>query len=345
MKHSIAYIIGDLSMGGWPTFLINLTTKLQGDFDFHFIALDNKNINPKFNKLGKAKYIGHNWDVLKKYLVDNSITIVQYGNRDIGSIIKELNIPVVIERTAGPRSCNIPRNNITHLIASNDGTVPIIRKNYSGEITVIRNGVDLDKYDAVIPDRLDFNASDFVICYCARMGGVGQGFEILINAVNKVRETHNVKLVLIGDKPAHSGEDIRKSLKHRARNMWSDCIFTGALDDPSEVMAGANLYISPAKTHGISNSIIEACALELPVIATDVGQTREIIEDKVNGILVKHGDVKTLANLIIKLKSSPKKCIIYGKNGRKIVEERFDIVKQADKYKELYMRLINNYNK
>lgn len=338
----ICYLIGDLHMGGWPTFLLNLCSELKDKYEFHFIATDNKNINSKFYELGKAQYLGHNWPAINNYLVHHQPDIVQFGNQSwVGELAKNTpNPPVVIERTAGPRSCNIKRNKVDHVIASNAQSIPLIRHNYTGEITLIRNGLDLDYYQNIIPDRLHFQPNDFVICYCARMGGVGQGFEILIKAVLEVRKTHDVKLVFIGDKPEHSGEDIRPRLYKLAKPMGNDCVFTGALDDPAPIMAGANAYVCPAFHHGISNSIIEACAMGRPVIATNVGATNEIVHQGHNGFLVPPKNSKELKHKIIKLIDSPKKCARFGHYGKGLVEREFNIRHQAQRYHELYQKLL-----
>jgi len=201
------------------------------------------------------------------------------------------------------------------------------------------------KYKQVIPERFHFKPEDFVVCYCARMGGVGQGFEVLLSAVLRARKTHDIKLVLIGDKPKHSGEDIRPKLHKMAKPMGQDCVFTGALENPAPVIAGANVYVSPAFHHGISNSILEACALGRPVVATDVGQTSEVVHKGHNGFLVQPGDTEAIATALIKLKDSPKKCQRLGHFGIGMVKREFNIKKQALRYKELYDMLLEKYHK
>ncbi|KKM67116.1 hypothetical protein LCGC14_1474340, partial [marine sediment metagenome] len=216
----------------------------------------------------------------------------------------------------------------------------LIRYNYDGPISVLYNGVSIDRFANIKPDRLHFKDDDFVVCYCARIGGVGQGFDVLIKAVLEARKTHDIKLVLIGDKPKSSAEDVRPMLRKLAKPMGSDCVFTGALLDPLPVMAGADMYMCPARHHGISNSIIEACALGKPVVATDVGQTNEIIHKGRNGFLVRIGDVKAIKDAIIKLKDSPHKCKRFGHYGQGLVKRQFNIDIQAPKYAELYEKLL-----
>lgn len=342
MKPKIVYIIGDLFMGGWPTFLLNLSEKIQNDFNLHFIAVENSDINPRFASLGSAMYLNkpaHIVDYLKKVKPD----IVQYGNKHwIGEAARNAGVPNIIERTAGPRSCNIPRSFVNYVVASNDGTVPLIKKNYSGPIRVIRNGVDTKKYDAVEPDRLGFSPSDFVVSYCARMGGVGQGFETLIRAIHMVRETKNVKLVLIGDKPKHSSENIVPRLKKLAASMGEDCVFTGSLWNPAPVIAGSDLYVCPARHHGVSNSIIEACALGKPIVATNVGQTNEIVYHGENGFLVPADTPQAIAERVLYLYDSPAKRQSFGQKSKAIVYKHYNIETQSELYKNLYKEILEH---
>lgn len=337
----ICYVIGDLDMGGWPTFLINLATELKGQFEFSFVALDNPNINPKFDELGEAFYVGNNPVHLENHLLNYKPDLVQFGNKNLGKLIKSTGVPIVIERTAGPRSCNNDRTHVDYVVASNNGTIPLIRKNYDGPLSVIYNGMNLDRMKDVKPDRLRFGKKDFVVCYCARMGGVGQGFQDLISAALMIRKKQRVKLVLIGDKPESSAENIVPRLKDMAKHLGDDCVFTGALDNPLPIIAGCDLYVCPARHHGISNAILEACALGRPVVATDVGQTNEIVHQGKNGYLVQAQNVGSIAYAMAKLYGSPKKRKMFGEYSKKLIKEEFNIKAQARRYADLYTNLFN----
>jgi len=340
-KPKIAYILQSFYIGGYETCLYNIAKKLQEHFEFYFLATNNWDIHPHFDEVGTAWHTGEDWGYLTQFLREENIDIVQYGNRiEYKKCALDAKVPIIVERTAGPRSCNLNRDGVTHVISSTKGTVPLIRRNYDGPISVIYNGVDLNRFFYSKPDRLHFKEDDFIICYCARIGGIGQGFQYLIQAVNEVRKTHDVKLVLIGDKPKSSAEDIRPLLRKLAAPMGEDCVFTGALLDPLSVMAGTNLYCCPALHHGISNSLIEASAIGLPIVATNVGQTNEIVHDGKNGYLVPPKNIEALKDSIIKLIDSPKKREDFCVYGRNLVAREFNVDVQAPKYLKLYNKLL-----
>ena len=127
--------------------------------------------------------------------------------------------------------------------------------------------------------------------------------------------------------------------------MKDDCVFTGALLDPIPIMAGADLYCCPALHHGISNSIIEACALGKPIVATKVGQTNEIVHNGKNGHLVPAKNISALKSSIIKLLSNREQCKSFGDYGKDLVAKSFNIEIQAAKYLELYNKLLNEHTK
>lgn len=344
-KPTIAYLMGDLHVGGIPTFLANLATELQSHFNFHFISTDNPIVNSRFGKLGQAHHIKAQ-DKLIKYLQTHKPDIVQYGNqirfRDAAIKAK---IPIIIERTAGPRSCNLDRQGVSHVISSAKGTAPLIRNNYNGSLSVIYNGLDLNQYADIRPNRLGFKDTDFVVVYAARYGR-GQAFDVLIKAVIEARKTHDIKLILIGGPPGVRGaEDISKLVRGWMKPLEKHCVLTGMLDDPRAVMAAGDVYVCPARHHGISNSLIEASALGKPLIATDVGQTNEILHDGHNGYLVKVNDISEIKKCIIHLMQLPKQREQMGHYGKGLVEREFNVKIQAEKYRELYERLLNEAKK
>lgn len=350
----ICYIIQDLSYGGIPTFIINLATKLKGKFEFYFVATDNSDINIRFHELGHAHYFGHNWDKITRFFKEQKIDIVQFGNcLSYKECALKAKVPIIIERTAGPRSCHLNREGVTHVISSTKGTVPLIERNYSGPISILYNGVSLDRFSEVVPDRhypsiqsdgsvrqKMFDDDQFVICYCARIGGIGQGHAELIRSVIEVRKTHDVKLLIIGDRLSSSSEDIRKHLYKLSNPIRDHVVFTGRMFNPIPAVAGADLFVCPAYHHGISNAIIEACALGVPVVATNVGQTREIVHNGKNGYLVPPKNISELVKNIIKMVDSPKKRSKFGAYSKQLVRDKFNIEDTARKYAELYKNLL-----
>ncbi|MCB0293205.1 MAG: glycosyltransferase family 4 protein, partial [Calditrichaeota bacterium] len=86
----------------------------------------------------------------------------------------------------------------------------------------------------------------------------------------------------------------------------------------------------------IPNSLIEAMAMRLPVIATPVGGIPEMVEEGISGLIVPPGDAAALADAIRKLIDDPQLSAELGRNARKRVEERFDIHRNIASYTALF---------
>lgn len=337
----ICYIIQSLHIGGTETFIYSTAKHLKNQFEFHFIATGNPTIHPKFHKIGKAVYLGEKWNKIIEYLRENNIDILQYGNlpqyKECGLKAK---VPVIIERVAGPRSLKNDHAGISHVVSSSRGIIPAIKKQYSGPLSVIHNGIDINK--KVAPKHL-FSKDDFVVIYpCSRLGR-GQRADDLIKAVINAKNINpKIKLIITGDRPNQAGyEKIKPELLKLAKPLKSDCVFTGFVDNVPELIAGSNLCVIPATTHGISNGLIESCGLKKPIISSNVGQASEICHHGKNGYLFRLGDINQLSKYILYLSKNLPLCKSFGEYGLRLVKKEFNISPQAQEYKKLYLSLCN----
>lgn len=115
--------------------------------------------------------------------------------------------------------------------------------------------------------------------------------------------------------------------------------FLGQKQNVHSYILDAALFVSSSDFEGMSNSMLEAMAIGLPVVCTDcpVGGARMMIVNNVNGILTSVGDSKEFANSIIDLLKNPEKAAFLGKNASKLRETlRIEnIAKEWDKLMEL----------
>jgi len=84
------------------------------------------------------------------------------------------------------------------------------------------------------------------------------------------------------------------------------------------------------------NLILEGMALKKAVISTDIGGSKEIIEDGVNGFLLKYGDKKELVDKITYLYKNPEIREKMGEEGYKIIKKRFNLFEKIRKYEKIY---------
>jgi len=110
-------------------------------------------------------------------------------------------------------------------------------------------------------------------------------------------------------------------------------------DDPLKVLEQAQLLVLPSHTEGLPNAILEAMAVGLPVVATEVGGVSSLISDGTNGLLVPPGNPEALARAMAFMVQNPELRKRMGDvNREKIVQYRWPIIVQQ--YERLHRDLV-----
>jgi glycosyltransferase involved in cell wall biosynthesis len=110
----------------------------------------------------------------------------------------------------------------------------------------------------------------------------------------------------------------------------------GAREDVPEVMRGLDCFVLPSLAEGVSNTILEAMATGLPVVATAVGGNPELVEAGRTGELVPAGEVEAMAQAMLKLARDPATAARYGRAARAEVERRFSLQAMVAAYQGVY---------
>ena len=104
-------------------------------------------------------------------------------------------------------------------------------------------------------------------------------------------------------------------------------IYHGSQDDVRPFLRNASVFVLPSYREGTPKSALEAMATGRAVVTCDVPGCREVVEDGVNGILVKPGDAESLVRAMRRLASDFDLACRMGVESRRIAEERFDVRK------------------
>jgi len=161
--------------------------------------------------------------------------------------------------------------------------------------------------------------------------------ETLIRAFAQLKK--DVQLVIVG-----SGilENEMKNLANELK-INDDIIFAGA-KSPEEMYSwygAANMFVLPSLSEGRPNVILEAMASELPIVATNIGGTNEVIRDGKNGLLFPVKDVDALAKAMTKILKDKKLTPALSKSARDdIVNMGYTWESCAKKYIEIYNKAI-----
>ena len=152
------------------------------------------------------------------------------------------------------------------------------------------------------------------------------------------REIPNVRFVFVGD-----GE-LRQSLeKLTGLNLLNDCVhFAGEQKDIRPYLRSFDGFVLTSRWEGLPIVLLEAMASRLPIVATDIPGTRELVIHEENGLLVPCGDHARMADAIVNILSDPERARRMGLRGREMVEESYTEEKMCRKVVDLYLRLLSS---
>jgi glycosyltransferase involved in cell wall biosynthesis len=116
--------------------------------------------------------------------------------------------------------------------------------------------------------------------------------------------------------------------------------FTGQVDDALSYLQAADLFVLPSATEGLSNSLLEALSTGLPVLATMVGGTPDVIAHGENGYLIPPDDLPALKTGLVTLLNDPTLCARLGMQGRRRIQTDFSLESVASHLAALYQSLL-----
>jgi glycosyltransferase involved in cell wall biosynthesis len=209
------------------------------------------------------------------------------------------------------------------------------------KVHLIPNGVDLKRFSPNIDGsylRKKLGMKGRSVIFALSHHEPAYGLEYLIRAIPIVaKERDDVVFVIAGD---GSLTKFHQKLAN-ALEVRDKVIFTGRIPRSAVpyYYAMSDVMVVPQLQSAFGLVTSEAMACGKPVIGTDVGGTLDQIVDGYNGFLVRPRNPGEIAEKILWLLKDPKEARRMGMNGRKMVEEKFDVDKRIDKIIQLYASL------
>ena len=209
----------------------------------------------------------------------------------------------------------------------------------------IYNGVDGAKFHPRGPQRHDMDRPEFFQGARCVIGSVGRlvavkNYPLLIEAFARLRERHpdpsGLRLVLVGDGPARESCERQAADLGIADQLW----LPGDRKDIADWLRVFDVFALPSLGEGISNTILEAMASGLPVVATRVGGNPELVREGENGSLFESGDVDALTQSLLAYARDDEARLRAGVKARERVERDFVIERMAANYSRVYDDLL-----
>jgi glycosyltransferase involved in cell wall biosynthesis len=239
-------------------------------------------------------------------------------------------------------------NRLSHAVTGNSLEVLEFTRRVEGSfpapMTMIPSGIDTDRFDprrvggwprGALREALGLGKAPVVgtaITFRPR-----KGFRMLFEAMAEIRRrVPDARLVIAGaDEMSPEARDLAASL-----DLLRSVHVIGRRGDMPEVLSALDVFVLPSESEGMSNAILEAMAMRLPVVATDVGGAREQLEEGRSGYLVSYPDSAALATKVTRLLEDPALRESVGAAARERVTRRYSAAGMVRQIEDLYASLL-----
>jgi sugar transferase (PEP-CTERM/EpsH1 system associated) len=211
-------------------------------------------------------------------------------------------------------------------------------------LTQIYNGVDTEVFRPAQPRRADLPVEGFAATDSVIVGAVGRLQAVkdqvtLVRAFVRVLERRpdlrsRLRLAIIGDGALRQPCLEILAQAGRGHLAW----LPGERDDVARLMQAFDVFVLPSLAEGISNTILEAMATGLPIVATRVGGNPELVDEGRTALLVPADDPAAMATAIETYADDATKRAEHGRAGRALAEARFSLPAMVRGYLEVYDR-------
>lgn len=210
----------------------------------------------------------------------------------------------------------------------------------SSKITVVHNGIDIDRFARPVPRSDDFPVLVGTVGHLAPI----KGHDVFVHAAALVSARRpDARFLVIGEDKSPR-MDHRKFLESLVAELGlNDSVaMPGWQDDISNVLASLTLFVSAARSEPFGLSIVEAMAAGLPVVATASEGALEIIEDGLSGRLVPVGDHESLAKVINDLLEDPIERSRLGHNAQLAARRLCSLARMAKDTERIYREVLTS---
>lgn len=211
-------------------------------------------------------------------------------------------------------------------------------------VTQVYNGVDTERFAPSMKRSFDLFPPGFAEEDSIVIGTIGRLQPVkdqatLIRAFAELIKVYpeistRMRLVIVGDGP------LSGSLRSLAATLGVDkqTWFPGALNKVPEVLRTFDIFVLPSLSEGISNTILEAMASGLPVIATAAGGNLELVQDGHSGRFFEPGNIASLTRLLADYSTNTLLRHTHASTARRIAIERFSLIAMVENYQSIYER-------
>lgn len=360
---NIAYIVFSFKVGGVEKLLIDILNEVSKDYNknIYFIIINNDYDNHLIEQISnRVKVILLNREVgsgrikyilkFAKLILRSHIDVVHCQGIDsvkfalLAKMLKK-NIKLLhtvhdttIYSKLSEFDVKIDQIFVNKIIAISSAVKEeiLMRNINSSKVEIVYNAIKLDKFR--FNGRKTLDVDSIVIGNVARLIPEKKGQDILIKAISELKESYpNIKCLLAGAPPVGKEENIDYLEKICEEYGVSDNVeILGNINDIPNFLKSIDIFIMPSRYDGFGIALIEAMAVGIPCIASDIDGPKEIIKNNEYGLLFKSKDYNDLSQKIEKTVDNYNE--IDTIKIRKYVSDNYEIEAMVQKLNALYQK-------
>lgn len=202
-------------------------------------------------------------------------------------------------------------------------------------------GIDVKRFDPSLPferdnirSQYDLKKGDFILTFVGRIVR-DKGIQELVEAFEMLSKRHDdIRLLLVGG--VDNGDNMIDEATRKKIEEDPSIVAPGPQNDIPAILAITNVFVFPSYREGFGLSLMEAGAMGVPSVASDIIGCNEVVEDGKTGLLVPPHSAQAIVNAVEKLYSDREVYEMMRKNCRNSIVERYEQQKLFSKFYEFY---------
>jgi len=172
--------------------------------------------------------------------------------------------------------------------------------------------------------------------------GPGKGFEYFLEAAAMIKRRYRDATFLLVGAKLDNRHSYWSALQRQtaALGLERDVIFTGHRNDVPQLLRAMTIYVHPSEAEACPMAVLEASASGLPIVATDVGGTRELVRDGITGLLIEPRRPSEMAEAVIRLLASPEVASRMGMAGAEQMRRVFSLDACVEAHVRMYAAVL-----
>lgn len=354
----VVHVVLSLQIGGLEAIVVNLVSRASRDMQVHLLCLES--LGPLAHKLAGVEAtiecigsptatVAQSVRALRRRLAQIEPDVVHTHNEKAhihGALATfGWTTPALVHTRHGrgqvgsvlSRAANrlaVHRSRFIACVSADATAVARAEGARPDQLKVILNAIDVPSYDASGFAKRASTPKAVTVARLAPVKDIGT----MLHAARLVKNmAPDFRLDIVGD-----GES-RPELEQLSRDLGlSDTVtFHGASNDPRRYLSSATLFVQSSISEGISLTLLEAMAAGLPVVATDVGGNREVVDAGRTGLLVEPRNPQQLADAVLRVLGSPDHAVAMSGAARVRAERVFDLGRMVAEYEALYREAVD----